>query len=268
MPAASPGTAPRSRSTCPSAAPPSTTSWLWRTPSARRSPRSPPTRGPRRSTPTSIPSRAQTCPTPLRPGRVMRHLLAALMVALMLGSLLTQSVGAQVSLTTLGIPYTQGFDTLPASGSATWTNNSHDSGLVPRAHGHRHDDRGQRRQQQRRQPVQLRHGHSHGSGPWLAGLRQRGDRQPVLGRAAAEQHRRHHHLASTSPTSASSGATAPAAAQTIAFSYLVGSPTVTGSLAEFQSAGVAVPALDFTSPITGGAAGALERQPGRQPRRR
>ena len=49
-----------------------------------------------------------------------------------------------------------------------------------------------------------------------------------------------------------------AAAQTVAFSYLVGSPTVTGSLAEFQSAGVAVPALDFTSPITGGAAGALD----------
>jgi hypothetical protein len=49
-----------------------------------------------------------------------------------------------------------------------------------------------------------------------------------------------------------------AAAQTISFSYLVGSPTVTGSLAEFQSAGVAVPSLDFTSPITGGAAGALD----------
>ena len=31
---------------------------------------------------------------------------------------------AQVSLTTLGTPYTQNFDTLPASGSTTWTNNS------------------------------------------------------------------------------------------------------------------------------------------------
>ena len=47
-----------------------------------------------------------------------------------------------------------------------------------------------------------------------------------------------------------------AAAQTIAFSYLVGSPTVSGSLAEFQAAGVAVPSLDFTSPISGGTAGA------------
>ena len=38
----------------------------------------------------------------------------------------------------------------------------------------------------------------------------------------------------------------------------MGSPTVTGSLAEFQSAGVAVPSLDFISPVTGGAAGALD----------
>src|SRR5262249_41450067 len=46
-------------------------------------------------------------------------------------------------------------------------------------------------------------------------------------------------------------------AQTVSFSYLIGSPTVTGSLAEFQTAGVAVPNLNFTSPITGGTAGAL-----------
>jgi uncharacterized repeat protein (TIGR01451 family) len=48
-----------------------------------------------------------------------------------------------------------------------------------------------------------------------------------------------------------------AAAQTVAFSYVVGSPSVTGALAEFQSAGVAVTSLDFISPITGGTAGAL-----------
>jgi hypothetical protein len=46
-----------------------------------------------------------------------------------------------------------------------------------------------------------------------------------------------------------------AAAQTVGFSYLVGSPTVTGSLAEFQSAGITVSSLDFTSPITGGGVG-------------
>jgi hypothetical protein len=42
----------------------------------------------------------------------------------MLGALLTRAAGAQVSLTTSGTPYTQSFDTLPGSGSATWTNNS------------------------------------------------------------------------------------------------------------------------------------------------
>ncbi len=48
-----------------------------------------------------------------------------------------------------------------------------------------------------------------------------------------------------------------AAAQTVAFSYLIGTG-LTGSLADFQSAGVNVTSLDFTSPITGGAAGALD----------
>jgi len=55
---------------------------------------------------------------------VIRHLLAALIVALMLGALLTRAAGAQVSLTTSGTTYTQSFDTLPGSGSATWTNTS------------------------------------------------------------------------------------------------------------------------------------------------
>src|SRR5688500_3382434 len=31
---------------------------------------------------------------------------------------------AQISITTLGVPQTQNFDTLPSSGSATWVNNS------------------------------------------------------------------------------------------------------------------------------------------------
>ncbi|HJU37927.1 MAG TPA: ExeM/NucH family extracellular endonuclease, partial [Tahibacter sp.] len=47
-----------------------------------------------------------------------------------------------------------------------------------------------------------------------------------------------------------------AAAQTAAFSYLAGA-TLTGSLAEFQTAGTAVATLDLTSPVTGGSAGAL-----------
>ena len=38
---------------------------------------------------------------------------------------------------------------------------------------------------------------------------------------------------------------------------MVGSPTVSGTLAEFQSTGTVVSELNFTSPITGGTAGAL-----------
>ena len=48
-----------------------------------------------------------------------------------------------------------------------------------------------------------------------------------------------------------------AIAQTVSFSYLIGTG-LTGSLGNFQSAGVNVTPLDFTSPITGGAAGALD----------
>lgn len=50
-----------------------------------------------------------------------RICLAAVTSAVALSAGLAQ---AQVSLTTLGAPYTQTFDTLPASGSVTWTNNT------------------------------------------------------------------------------------------------------------------------------------------------
>ena len=54
-----------------------------------------------------------------------RPRLAAVRGALLLAlAPLASSALAQASLTTLGVPYTQSFDTLPASGSATWTNNS------------------------------------------------------------------------------------------------------------------------------------------------
>ncbi len=47
-----------------------------------------------------------------------------------------------------------------------------------------------------------------------------------------------------------------AGAQTLSFSYLIGAG-LTGSLAEFQSAGTNVTDLDFSSPITGGTGGPL-----------
>src|SRR5215216_7169314 len=51
---------------------------------------------------------------------------AITIIALTLMAVPVQSALAvgPVSLTTLDVPYTQSFDTLPMSGTATWTNNS------------------------------------------------------------------------------------------------------------------------------------------------
>src|SRR5690606_36269947 len=49
-----------------------------------------------------------------------------------------------------------------------------------------------------------------------------------------------------------------AATNTAAFSYLVGAPAVDGSLAEFQLAGTPVAMLDFTTPVAGSPAAALD----------
>src|SRR5687767_14957600 len=56
--------------------------------------------------------------------KILTRQLLTLIVALIGRAAYSTSVNAQVSVTTLGVPYTQDFDTLPASGSATWTNNS------------------------------------------------------------------------------------------------------------------------------------------------
>src|SRR5688500_9752037 len=56
--------------------------------------------------------------------KILTRQLLTFIVALIGTVAYSTSVNAQVSVTTLGVPYTQDFDTLPASGSATWTNNS------------------------------------------------------------------------------------------------------------------------------------------------
>lgn len=164
---------------------------------------------------------------------------------------------AQVSITTLGVPYSDSFDTLPASGSATWTNNSTIPGWF-----HARTGTGT--------TIVANNGSSNAGNLYSYGTGTATDR--ALGslgssNAAAGSFfwgvRLQNNTGSTitSLTVSFTGEqwrNSAAAAQTIAFSYLVGSPTVAGSLAEFQSAGVAVPALDFTSPITGGTAAALD----------
>jgi predicted extracellular nuclease len=157
---------------------------------------------------------------------------------------------------TLGVPYTQSFDTLPASGSATWTNNSTIPGWF-----HARTGTGT--------TIVANDGSSNAGNLYSYGTGTATDRalgslgsgnaaignlfwgvrlQNTTGSTITQLN-----VSYTGEQWRNSGA----AAQTVAFSYLVGSPTVTGSLAEFQSAGVAVPQLDFTSPITGGTASAL-----------
>lgn len=165
-------------------------------------------------------------------------------------------VHAQVSLTTLGTPYTQSFDTLPASGSTTWTNNSTIPGWF-----HARTGTGV--------TIVANDGSSNAGNLYSYGTGTATDRAlGSLGSGNAAVGNLFWGVRLQNNTGATITAldvsytgeqwrNSAAAAQTVAFSYLVGSPTVTGSLAEFQAAGVAVPALDFTSPITGGAAGAL-----------
>ncbi|HEX7314874.1 MAG TPA: hypothetical protein VF297_13185 [Pyrinomonadaceae bacterium] len=161
-----------------------------------------------------------------------------------------------ISVTTLDVPITQNFDTLPASGSATWTNDSTLTGWY-----HARTGTGT--------TIVANDGSSNAGNLYSYGTGTATDRAlGSLGSGNAAIGNLFWGIRLTNNTGATITSldvsyngeqwrNSAAAAQTVAFSYLVGSPTVTGSLAEFQSAGVAVPSLDFTSPITGGAAGAL-----------
>ncbi len=179
----------------------------------------------------------------------------ALLLLALLG-LLSAPVGAQVSLTTLGSPYSQSFDTLPPTGSATWTNNT----TIP---GWYHARTGTGT------TIVANDGVSNAGNLYSYGTGTATDR--ALGSLGSGNAaigslfwgvRLQNNTGSTITSldvsfTGEQWRNSAAAAQTIAFSYLVGSPTVTGSLAEFQTAGVTVSSLDFTSPITGGTAGAL-----------
>ncbi|HEX6186225.1 MAG TPA: hypothetical protein VFZ44_20215 [Pyrinomonadaceae bacterium] len=190
---------------------------------------------------------------------VRRQLLAVLTAAfIILQPVLFNPprVAAQVT-PTLGVPYTQNFDTLPASGSATWTNNSTIPGWF-----HARTGTGT--------TIVANNGSSNAGNLYSYGTGTATDR--ALGSVGSGNAaignlfwgvRLQNNTGSTITSldvsyTGEQWRNSAAAAQTISFSYLVGSPTVTGSLAEFQSAGVAVPQLDFTSPITGGTAGALD----------
>lgn len=157
---------------------------------------------------------------------------------------------AQVSLTALGSPYAQNFDTLPASGSATWTNNSTIAGWY-----HARTGTGT--------TIVANDGSSNAGNLYSYGTGTNTDRaMGSIGSSNAAAGSFFWGIRLQNNTGATitsldvayvgeqwrnGGGTG--LAQTVTFSYLAGSPTVTGSLAEFQSAGVTVASLNFTSPV-------------------
>lgn len=163
-------------------------------------------------------------------------------------------------MTALDVPYTQNFDALPASGTSAWTNDSTLPGWF-----HARSGSGT--------TIVADAGVSNSGNLYSFGASGDGDRalgSIGSGNAAAGDFywgvRLQNHTGGTITSLdvayageqwRNGGATGTAAQQTIAFSYLVGSPNVSGSLAEFTSPGNAVAALDFTSPITTATAGAL-----------
>ncbi len=181
--------------------------------------------------------------------KTLRNTLTA--IALMATSfLLASPASAQVSLSTIDTPYTQTFDTLPASGSATWTNNSTILGWY-----HARTGTGT--------TIVANDGASNAGNLYSYGTGTTTDRAlGSLGSGNAAVGNLFWGVRLQNNTGATitsldiayvgeqwrnGGGTG--LAQTVAFSYLVGSPAVSGTLAEFQAAGVAVPALSFTSPV-------------------
>jgi uncharacterized protein len=162
-----------------------------------------------------------------------------------------------VSLTTLDTPHTQNFDSLPASGFPTWTNNSTIPGWF-----HARTGSGS--------TIVANDGSSNAGNLYSYGTGTATDRalgSVGSGNAAVGNLFWGVRLSNETGSTITSldvsyigeqWRNSLAAAQTVSFSYVIGTPSVSGSLTEFQ-AGVGVPQLDFTSPITGGTtAGALD----------
>lgn len=170
-------------------------------------------------------------------------------------ALLAPAVQAQVSLSTLDTPYTQNFDSLPASGTAVWSNNTSLPGWYHARTGSGSNlvaDTG---------ASNAGNLYSYGS----SGASERALGSVGSGNAAVGNLFWGVRLKNTTGSTITSldiayvgeqWRNSAAAAQTVAFSYLIGT-AVTGTLSEFQSAGTAVAGLDFSSPVTAGTAGAL-----------
>jgi predicted extracellular nuclease len=183
---------------------------------------------------------------------------AAVLLALTLAS--HQSPTAQVSgavtITALGVPATETFDLLVASGTATWTNNS----TIP---GWYHARTGTGT------TIVANNGSNNAGNLYSYGTGAAMDRAlGSVGSTNAAVGNLHWGVRIANSTGATITSltvsytgeqwrNSAAAAQTVEFSYLTG--TGLGSaLGDFTAAGVPVPQLSFTSPITGGTAGAID----------
>ena len=197
----------------------------------------------------------------------MQKILRAQLIVLVVAALgFASSATAQVSLTTVGSTYSQNFDTLPTSGSATWTNNSTIPGWYQARTG-------------TGTTIVANDGSSNAGNLYSYGTGTSTDRalgSVGSGGATAGSFFWGVRLQNNTGTTITSvdisytgeqwrngGGTG--LAQTVTFSYLIGSPAVTGTLAEFQSAGVAVAGLNFTSPVFSTHGRLVERQPGGKP---
>ncbi len=145
-------------------------------------------------------------------GSVMLRNLRVVLPALVLTAIAfwaaPQRASAQVSLTTLGTPSTQSFDTLPRERVGDVDQQLDHPGLVPRPHRHRHHDRGQQRLEQRRQPVQLRDRRRPPTGRSAPSARATPRSATSSGAFGCRTTLAPRSPRSTSPTPASSGATA------------------------------------------------------------
>ncbi|MEO6655217.1 MAG: hypothetical protein ABIO36_03975, partial [Pyrinomonadaceae bacterium] len=164
-------------------------------------------------------------------------------------------INPNISVTPLGVPITQNFDTLPASGTATFTNDSTLPGWYSARTG-------------TGTTIVANDGASNAGNLYSYGTGTATDR--ALGsigssNAAAGSFFWGILLTNNTGTTITSldvsytgeqWRNSAAAGQTVAFSYITGA-SFTGNLADFQAAGTNVTALDFTSPVTLGTAAAL-----------
>jgi uncharacterized repeat protein (TIGR01451 family) len=188
--------------------------------------------------------------------RCARRCVSTGALSILLLAFAAAPASAQVALTALDTTYAQTFDGLPASGTAPWTNNSTIPGWYQARTG-------------TGTTIVANDGGSNAGNLYSYGTGTSTDRalgSVGSGNAAVGSLFWGVRLQNNTGSTISSMDVAytgeqwrnsAATAQTAAFSYLVGTPTVTGTLAEFQLPGVAVTNLDFTSPITGGTAGPL-----------